>query len=121
MLLIPNILRIHSSQTMLAPWHSMACTQLLCSDLTCIAGVAATVVNDAVMTPADVVKQRLQVSRGQNVSMLKCIVRVWQEGGIAAFYRCAGCISCGIDKPEQACLKPEMSGIVWHYLCRLRV
>ncbi|BDA47528.1 probable mitoferrin-1 [Coccomyxa sp. Obi] len=50
------------------------------------AGVAATVVNDAVMTPADVVKQRLQVSRGQNGSVLKCIVRVWQEGGIAAFY-----------------------------------
>lgn len=73
-----------------------------------MAGVAATVVNDAVMTPADVVKQRLQVSKGQNVSMLKCIVGVWQEGGIAAFYRCGGSISCGMHNPELVCLKADM-------------
>lgn len=53
-----------------------------------IPGVAATVVNDAVMTPADVVKQRLQVDRGRNRGVLNCAMRIWQEEGLVAFYRC---------------------------------
>jgi solute carrier family 25 iron transporter 28/37 len=49
--------------------------------------VAATVVNDAVMTPADVVKQRLQVDRGRYKGVLHCSMRIWQEEGAVAFYR----------------------------------
>ncbi|CAL5220841.1 g2923 [Coccomyxa viridis] len=51
------------------------------------AGVAATVVNDAVMVPADVVKQRLQVSQGQYRGMLDCVMQTWQREGPGAFYR----------------------------------
>ena len=51
------------------------------------AGVAATVVNDAVMVPADVIKQRLQVSRGQYKGVLDCITQTWRHEGLTAFYR----------------------------------
>lgn len=53
----------------------------------CISGVAATVVNDAVMTPADVVKQRLQIDQGRYKRVLDCIMRIWRDEGITAFYR----------------------------------
>ena len=49
--------------------------------------MAATVVNDAVMVPADVVKQRLQVSQGQYRGMLDCVMQTWQREGPGAFYR----------------------------------
>ena len=51
------------------------------------AGVAATVVNDAVMVPADVIKQRLQVSQGQYKGVLDCITQTWRHEGLTAFYR----------------------------------
>ncbi|KAK9905515.1 hypothetical protein WJX75_001308 [Coccomyxa subellipsoidea] len=51
------------------------------------AGVAATVVNDAVMTPADVVKQRLQIDRGRYKGALDCTMRIWRQEGVTAFYR----------------------------------
>ena len=49
--------------------------------------MAATVVNDAVMVPADVIKQRLQVSQGQYKGVLDCIMQTRQREGLAAFYR----------------------------------
>ncbi|KAK9813241.1 hypothetical protein WJX72_011309 [[Myrmecia] bisecta] len=51
------------------------------------AGALATVVNDAVMTPADVVKQRLQVARSPYHGIADCVLRVTREEGISAFFR----------------------------------
>ena len=44
-------------------------------------------VNDAVMVPADVIKQRLQVSQGQYKGVLDCITQTWRHEGLTAFYR----------------------------------
>ena len=49
--------------------------------------MAATIVNDAVMVPADVIKQRLQVSQGQYRGVLDCVRQTWKHEGIGAFYR----------------------------------
>ena len=51
------------------------------------AGVAATVVNDAVMVPADVIKQRLQLNQGRYRGVLDCVMQTWKLEGIGAFYR----------------------------------
>ena len=51
------------------------------------AGVAATVVNDAVMVPADMIKQRLQVNQGQYRGVLDCVMQAWKCEGLSAFYR----------------------------------
>ena len=52
-----------------------------------MAGVAATVVNDVVMVPADVIKQRLQINREQYRGILDCVMQTWQREGLSAFYR----------------------------------
>ncbi|GAB2270868.1 hypothetical protein Dimus_005733 [Dionaea muscipula] len=54
------------------------------------AGVCATVTSDAVFTPMDMVKQRLQLTGG-GVSgayhgVWDCVKRVWREEGFRAFY-----------------------------------
>ena len=49
--------------------------------------MAATVVNDMVMVPADVVKQRLQVSQGRYRGVLDCVMQTWKCEGLRAFYR----------------------------------
>ncbi len=49
--------------------------------------MAATVVNDMVMVPADVIKQRLQINRGQYRGVLDCVTQTWQREGLSAFYR----------------------------------
>ena len=60
------------------------------------AGVAATLVNDAVMVPADVIKQRLQVSQGQYRGVLDCIMQTWRHEGLGAFYRQACSVPCAL-------------------------
>ncbi|XP_010953268.1 mitoferrin-1 isoform X1 [Camelus dromedarius] len=52
-----------------------------------IAGSMATLLHDAVMNPAEVVKQRLQMYNSPHRSALSCIRTVWGTEGVGAFYR----------------------------------
>jgi hypothetical protein len=54
---------------------------------TAAAGALATVVNDALMTPGDVVKQRLQIANSPYRGMVDCIVKTYQYEGVQAFFR----------------------------------
>ncbi|KAL3530937.1 hypothetical protein ACH5RR_010259 [Cinchona calisaya] len=49
-------------------------------------GVFATVASDAVFTPMDMVKQRLQLSSSPYKGVLHCVKRVLREEGVGAFY-----------------------------------
>ncbi|KAK9280664.1 hypothetical protein L1049_014361 [Liquidambar formosana] len=51
-----------------------------------VSGVCATVASDAVFTPMDVVKQRLQLSDSPYKGVLDCVKRVLREEGFGAFY-----------------------------------
>ncbi|KAA8543704.1 hypothetical protein F0562_021550 [Nyssa sinensis] len=51
-----------------------------------VSGVFATVASDAVFTPMDMVKQRLQLSSSPYKGLLDCVRRVLREEGIRAFY-----------------------------------
>ena len=51
-----------------------------------LSGVFATVASDAVMTPMDVVKQRLQLSGSPYKGFGDCVKRVLLEEGVGAFY-----------------------------------
>ncbi|CAK9174214.1 unnamed protein product [Ilex paraguariensis] len=51
-----------------------------------VSGVFATVASDAVFTPMDVVKQRLQLGNSPYRGVLDCVRRVLREEGIKAFY-----------------------------------
>lgn len=51
-----------------------------------ISGVFATVASDAVFTPMDMVKQRLQLSSSPYKGVLDCVTRVLREEGFKAFY-----------------------------------
>nr|XP_027066952.1 mitoferrin-like isoform X2 [Coffea arabica] len=51
-----------------------------------LSGVFATVASDAVMTPMDVVKQRLQLSGSPYKGLGDCVKRVLLEEGVGAFY-----------------------------------
>ncbi|KAK4720084.1 hypothetical protein R3W88_018422 [Solanum pinnatisectum] len=51
-----------------------------------ISGVCATVASDAVFTPMDTVKQRLQLSESPYKGVLDCVKRVLKEEGFKAFY-----------------------------------
>merc|ERR1712142_590326 len=51
------------------------------------AAVIATLCHDAVMTPADVVKQRMQMCCSPHASSLSCMVTVFKSEGLPAFYR----------------------------------
>ncbi|KAK1374918.1 hypothetical protein POM88_031111 [Heracleum sosnowskyi] len=50
------------------------------------AGVVATVASDAVFTPMDMVKQRLQLSNSLYSGVLDCVRRVVNEEGYRTFY-----------------------------------
>ncbi|GAB4834024.1 hypothetical protein Ancab_032276 [Ancistrocladus abbreviatus] len=50
-------------------------------------GVVATVASDAVITPMDVVKQRLQLKSSPYNGVVDCVRRVMLEEGIGAFYK----------------------------------
>lgn len=54
------------------------------------AGVCATILHDAVMTPADVVKQRLQVYGSPYRTVLQCVRDIYTREGLKAFYRSYG-------------------------------
>ncbi|GBF95304.1 mitochondrial carrier protein [Raphidocelis subcapitata] len=51
------------------------------------AGAAATLVNDAAMTPVDVVKQRLQVAHSPYSGPLDCVRQVVRQEGTGALFR----------------------------------
>ncbi|KAJ9517520.1 hypothetical protein QJQ45_025000 [Haematococcus lacustris] len=52
-----------------------------------VAGAVATAFNDAIMTPADVIKQRLQVVHSPYRGVLDCVRQVYHSEGPAAFFR----------------------------------
>lgn len=54
---------------------------------TAAAGAFATVVNDALMTPGDVVKQRLQIANSPFKGLLDCVMQTYKAEGLTAFYR----------------------------------
>lgn len=51
------------------------------------AGCVATLLHDAVMNPAEVVKQRMQMYNSPYRGVLHCVGAVWQKEGATAFYR----------------------------------
>lgn len=51
-----------------------------------VSGVCATVASDAVFTPMDMVKQRLQLSNSPYKGVWDCVKRVLREEGFGAFY-----------------------------------
>ena len=51
-----------------------------------MAGSLATMAHDAVITPLDVVKQRLQVVDSRYTGVLQCVRSIIREEGMAAFY-----------------------------------
>ncbi|GAV76878.1 Mito_carr domain-containing protein [Cephalotus follicularis] len=51
-----------------------------------VSGVCATVTSDAVLTPMDVVKQRLQLKSSPYKGVVDCVRRVMVEEGVGAFY-----------------------------------
>lgn len=54
---------------------------------TATAGACATVIGDGVMTPLDVVKQRMQLSpKGTYASVMQCTKHVYVNHGVKAFY-----------------------------------
>jgi solute carrier family 25 (mitochondrial iron transporter), member 28/37 len=52
-----------------------------------LAGSAAAVFHDAVMNPADVVKQRMQMFSSPYKSCTQCFTAIWRSEGPRAFYR----------------------------------
>ncbi|XP_055346459.1 mitoferrin-2-like [Paramacrobiotus metropolitanus] len=52
-----------------------------------IAGCTAAVLHDAVMNPAEVVKQRMQMFGSSYKSCMQCFARIWATEGPRAFYR----------------------------------
>jgi len=54
------------------------------------AGATATIVADAVMTPADVVKQRLQLANSPYTGIWNCFSRMLRDEGLRPFYRSYG-------------------------------
>ena len=50
------------------------------------AGVIATMSSDIVLTPMDVVKQRLQLSGNHYRGVVDCVARIFKEEGLRAFY-----------------------------------
>ncbi|XP_026866129.1 mitoferrin-2 isoform X4 [Electrophorus electricus] len=51
------------------------------------AGCVATLLHDAAMNPAEVVKQRMQMYNSPYRGVLDCVRCVWQREGLGAFYR----------------------------------
>ncbi|MEW5320102.1 MAG: hypothetical protein WDW38_011201 [Sanguina aurantia] len=52
-----------------------------------LAGAVATITNDALMTPADVVKQRMQVAHTPYTGAVDCIRTMLRTEGVRAFYK----------------------------------
>jgi solute carrier family 25 iron transporter 28/37 len=79
---------------------------------TAVAGACATVVADAILTPLDTVKQRLQIANSPYSSMLNCASRTLRDEGWQAFYR-----SCAWLCPSY----PRWLACVFMALCCLSV
>jgi len=52
-----------------------------------LAGGSATLLHDAVMNPAEVVKQRMQMFQSPYSSCRDCILKTYRSEGVSAFYR----------------------------------
>jgi solute carrier family 25 iron transporter 28/37 len=52
-----------------------------------LAGAGATIASDAVFTPMDVVKQRLQLRHSPYVGVMDCIKKTMKAEGLSAFYK----------------------------------
>ncbi|XP_016075555.1 PREDICTED: mitoferrin-2 isoform X2 [Miniopterus natalensis] len=61
-----------------SPWHQL---------LPGAAGCVATLLHDAAMNPAEVVKQRMQMYNSPYHRVTDCVRAVWQNEGAGAFYR----------------------------------
>lgn len=53
--------------------------------ISALAGAAATITSDACMTPFDVIKQRMQLHRG-NTNVFRTASHIWRTEGLSAFY-----------------------------------
>lgn len=60
--------------------------QLLGSFGTSLAGGMATALSDAIMTPFDVVKQRMQLRKSEFRTIVQCVRTIWAREGMVAFY-----------------------------------
>jgi solute carrier family 25 iron transporter 28/37 len=65
---------------------------------TAVAGACATVVADAILTPLDTVKQRLQIANSPYTGMMNCATRTLRDEGWQAFFR-----SCALLPLPPAC------------------
>lgn len=65
-----------------------------------IAGAGASLVHDAVMTPVDAVKQRMQKFKSSYQSSWHCSKSMWKEEGVRSFYRSYGTQIC-MNIPQQ--------------------
>ncbi len=84
---------------------------------TAISGGMATIAHDAIMTPMDVIKQRLQL--GYYSGMLDCANRIYMSEGLSAFYRSFpmtlfmnipfGCIMVSLNETFKNVLQPNPS------------
>ncbi|CAN0402290.1 unnamed protein product, partial [Laminaria digitata] len=79
-----------------------------------VAGAAATVFHDAIMTPMDVIKQRLQL--GYHKGMLDCVMTIRRTEGAQAFYRSFpttlfmnipyGCVMVAVNESLKQAMRP---------------
>jgi len=65
-----------------------------------IAGGGASLVHDAVMTPVDAVKQRMQKLKSTYKSSWQCSKSMWKDEGVRSFYRSYGTQIC-MNVPQQ--------------------
>jgi solute carrier family 25 (mitochondrial iron transporter), member 28/37 len=56
----------------------------------CLCGALSTIAHDLILTPVDVIKQRLQL--GYHKSALECCHKLYIHGGVKSFYRSLGTI-----------------------------
>ena len=68
-----------------------------------LAGSAAAVFHDAVMNPAEVVKQRMQMFSSPYRSCTQCFVDIWRKEGPGAFYR-SYLTQLTMNVPFQVCI-----------------
>ncbi|KAI1236298.1 hypothetical protein IHE44_0001583, partial [Lamprotornis superbus] len=73
-----------------APWVGSARAHARSAARSCFAGAAgcvATLLHDAAMNPAEVVKQRMQMYNSPYQHVMDCVRAVWRNEGAGAFYR----------------------------------
>jgi len=55
-----------------------------------ISGVVATLIHDAISSPTDVIKQRMQMYNSPYTSVISCVRDIYKKEGFKAFYRAYG-------------------------------